>query len=325
MSLIGKIKKSAPYNLMWREIYRFLGKYNMRRYDDYEFVSKVYAEQLGYPLELDPPTKLSAKHQWLKLFWHEENMPAMSCKYGVRKYLEDRGYGHLLNELIAVYDSPKEIDFDALPEKFVLKASHGSGWNLICRDKSKLNRFWWKKIIKSWMKQDFYWYGREWNYQTKNPRIIVEKYLEDASGYLTDYKVTCFNGRACYMRVDRYSDSLHTRDVYERSGKIADFEVRAVANIKLHMPKSDIPLTGEELKLFELADELCGEYPYIRIDFYMCNGRVYFGEFTFFTGGGWSIYLPEGMDDRLGGEMTLPEPNYNLELYNRVCGRKKEE
>ena len=316
--VIHALKNTAPGILFRREYWRHRGKRELKKYSDYEYICRKYAK-LGRALDLRDPKRYTEKLQWLKLFWRSESAAICSDKYEVRGYLEQRGYGYLLNDLIAVYDSVDAFDIDALPERFVIKATHGSGWNLIVKDKREVRWFWWKKIMRSWLKQNLYWFGREWNYEKQTPRIVVEKYLEDDSGELRDYKIFCFNGNAVYMQLDENRSASHKRSYFDRSGErlpIHDSQVRDVAS-----PFRFGPLQAE---MFRLAEALAQPFPSVRADFYECGGRIYFGELTFFDGSGFFSFEPDEWDYIWGEKLQLPEPNYNLALYNEIHNQNKE-
>lgn len=307
------IKKKPAVVWLRKEYWRHRSKRELKKYSDYEFLRRLYRKELGRELDLSNPQRYTEKLQWLKLFWRHEDAPICSNKYAVRKYLEERGYGSILNELYAVYDDADLIDPKELPEQFVLKASHGSGWNLIVKDKSKVNWFWWKKIMRSWMKQNLYWFGREWNYATQKPSIVIEKYLEDDSGELRDYKIICTNGQPRFFQVDENRATNHKRMYVDCEGNLLNFQdTFGYGEIK------KIPFSDAQRKMVEIAKDLCKPFPYVRVDFYECNGKIYFGEMTYFTHSGIISFDPDEMDYELGKLIELPAPNHNLELYNRL-------
>lgn len=310
---ILKLKRSAPVVLARREYWRIRGAHDFKKYDDYTYINKLY-RKLGRELNLTDPKRYTEKLQWLKLFWRDDLAPICSDKYEVRKYLEDKGYAYLLNDLIAVYETVDDFDITALPERFVLKASHGSGWNLIVKDKSKVNWFWWKKIMRSWMNQNLYWFGREWNYQNQKPRIVVEKYLEDDSGELRDYKIICTNGTPKFLQVDENRATNHKRIYVDcTNGKPLDFE-DDLAN----MDEMSFRFGDLQREMVRIAEDLCKPFTYVRVDFYECGGKIYFGELTFFGGSGFFSFSPDKADFILGDMIQLPAPNYNLELYKKI-------
>lgn len=316
MGMLGTLRKSPVGTLARREYWRWRGQREMRRYDDYTFICKKY-RALGRELNLADPQRYTEKLQWLKLFWRDDLARICSDKYEVRAYLEQLGYGELLNELIAVYDRAEDVDPAALPEQFVLKAAHGSGWNLIVRDKSKVNWFWWKKIMKSWMKQNLYWFGREWNYENQKPRIIVEKYLEDDSGELRDFKIFCFHGEPGYIQIDENRATNHKRIYVDCAGKLLPMSDSQAHSTELTMHFGDT-----QRQMIELARELSKPFPSVRVDFYECGGKIYFGELTFFDGSGFYNFQPDEWDYKVGAMLTLPTPNYNLELYQTLRENK---
>ena len=295
------------------EYWRHRGKREAKKYDDYTFIKRMYKQELGVDIDLKDPKRMTEKLQWLKLFWRNDELRPCSDKYDVRQYITDHGYGDMLNEVIGIYDSVDEIDFNSLPDKFVLKATHGSSMNFICKNKSKENLYWWKKTIKSWLGRNLYWYGREWNYSGIKPRIIIEKYLEDSSGGLADYKISCFGGRPLNMQVDigRYGD--HSRCFVSPDGNILPFDKGHIRN-----RIEQFEFTEAHKKMFEVAKELSKPFPYVRVDFYYCGNKIYIGELTFFDFSGFSPYYPDEYDFIYGKELVLPEPNYNLDLYQEI-------
>lgn len=312
------IKNNPTGQYLHSEYWRKRGKREFEKYDDYTFLCKQYKKECGRELDLRDPKRMTEKLQWLKLFWHKDEMVTTADKYLVREFVAEHGHADLLNDLIGVYDSVDDINFDSLPDQFVLKATHGSGWNFICKDKSKEDFKKWKKIIRSWMGRNLYWYGREWNYDGIKPRIIIEKYLEDDSGALMDYKVNCFCGKPLYLQVDvgRYATG-HLRGFVNEAGELLDFDDGLCKN-----RLKEFEFNETHKRMFEIARDFCKDYPYIRVDFYLCNGRVYFGELTYFYGSGLFNFDPDKYDYIYGEELVLPEPNYNLELYAKINGGK---
>lgn len=312
IKLTKKFRNSPVGIYIRREYWRHRIKKILRTQNDYEFITRKY-KTLGRDINLASPTRYTEKLQWLKLFWRDDLARIVSDKYEVRQHLENIGHSELLNDLIAVYDNIDDFDPQVLPSQFVLKAAHGSGWNLIVKDKTKINWFWWKKIMRSWMKQNLYWYGREWNYEKQTPRIIVEKYLEDDSGELRDFKVFCFNGTPQYIQIDENRFSKHKRIYIDCNGNTLP-----ITDSHAHNTNFSFTLTDSHKKIIELAKELSTPFPAVRVDFYFCNDKIYFGEFTFFDGSGFYSFNPDEWDEKIGEFLVLPKPNHNLELYNRI-------
>lgn len=307
-----KLKNLPAVVYLRREYWRRRGKKEFNKYSDYESISKKY-ESLGRHLNLVDPKRFTEKLQWLKLFWRNDDMPICSDKYEVREYLSRHGYSELLNDLICEFDDMDHFDSASLPKQFVIKAAHGSGWNMIVKDKDKVNWFWWKRIMKSWLKQNLYWFGREWNYQNQKPRIIVEKYLEDDSGELRDFKIFCFNGNPQFVQIDENRTSNHKRVYVDCEGKPLP-----IKDSQAHGIPSQIHFSDVQKEMIQIAADLSKPFPHVRVDFYEQNGRIIFGEMTFFDGSGFYSFDPDEWDYTIGEMLELPTPNYNLELYNRI-------
>lgn len=310
--IVRKIRKTDIGNLLHREYWYIKGKNDCKNYDDYSYITKLYSK-LGRELNLKNPLRYTEKLQWLKLFYRDDRMPVCSDKYEVRKYIEEKGYSELLNDLIAVYENVDDIDIESLPKKFVLKASHGSGWNLIVTNKDDVNWFIWKKIMKVWMKSNLYWFGREWNYKDQKPRIIIEKYLEDDSGELRDYKIICTNGKPRFMQIDENRSTNHKRVYVDENGMPTEFQDSHSLEIL-----KNYSFSVNQRRMFEIAKDLCEDFPYIRVDFYECDNKIYFGELTFFGASGFFNFEPDEWDFKWGNLIELPEPNNNLDLYERI-------
>lgn len=234
-------------------------------------------------LSFSNPVTLDEKIQAMKFGFYNNNSLVTQCadKYAVREYVESKGCDKILNELYAVYDDVDEVDWDSLPNKFVLKWNFGSGHNFICKDKSKINIEETKALLKKWRKsyKHFYKYDSELHYKPIIPKLICEKFIETEDTSLpVDYKLYCFNGRAKYLMVATGRETSNTKfylvdknwelQRYNKSGKEApdDFTI----------PKPE----GYE-QLFKYANILSKPFPFVRADFYLENGQVYFGELTF--------------------------------------------
>ncbi len=252
----------------------------------------------GQPLNLKNPQTFSEKQQWYKLNNH---LPLMECcadKHEVRSYVTACGYSELLNEQYGLYNSADELPIETLPDKFVIKATHASGWNLIVRDKASID--WSRELatIRLWLKQDIYWSGREWVYRNLPKRLVVEKYLEDDSGGLLDYKFFCFNGepRFLQLEVGRFT-SRNTRNFYDMQWTLLPFGKAMPHDPSLKIPQ---PECFEEMKT--VARRLAQPFSFVRVDLYQVNGRIIFGELTFFPAGGAADFIPAEYD-RIIGEM----------------------
>lgn len=265
--------------------------------DDRKAVIKYYKKKSGGRIvNLDNPLLFSEKLQWYKLNHHDPLMQVVANKYTVRKYIEEIGYGHLLNDLLGVYTDVSQIDFDKLPDQFVLKGTHGSGFNIIVKEKSQLNRRRAKMLMRSWLRQHIAWSGREWVYEKMPRHIIAEKYLEDETGELRDYKFYCFNGKPTFMQLEVGRGTDHnTRNFYDMDWKLMPFGKELPHNPGVVVPR---PAMFDEMK--RIAADLCKPFQYVRVDLYQVGGKVYFGELTFFPAGGAPDFVPADYDEYVG-------------------------
>ncbi len=313
-----KLFQSADGRILFFQIRRIREKISEVLYSDYRCLNRLYRQRFGRNLNLAEPTSYTEKLQWLKLFYRHPDMPRCSDKYEVHNYLKELGYAELSNELLGVYDDANKIDFEALPKKFVAKANHGSSWNLICKDKSEYN---WKdeaKVMNMWLKLDLSVFGREWNYHEIKPRIVVEKFIEHEP--LNDYKFMCFNGEPLYMQLNNDFEGKHYVDFYDLSTWTRlpfTYGVYRRSNRDVDKP----PMFD---RMMELARELSKPFPFVRVDFYNYDDVILLGELTFFPGGGLLPLNPveTGYDEILGKRLQLPEPNHNIDLYQKICKKK---
>lgn len=270
--------------------------------DDRNAIIRYYKSRSGGKVvDLEHPTLFSEKLQWYKLNHKDPLMQLVANKYTVREYISQLGYGNLLNELYGVYTDVDKIDYDGLPSQFVLKGTHGSGFNIIVKNKSELNWSQSKMLMKLWLKRNIYWGGREWVYKDMPRHIIVEKYLQDETGELRDYKFYCFNGKPAFMQLEVGRGTNHnTRNFYDMDWKLMPFGKELPHNPNLDVPR---PQMFDEMK--KIAADLCKPFQYVRVDLYQVGGKVYFGELTFFPAGGAPDFVPAEYDEVVGEMWTL--------------------
>jgi len=272
-----------------------------RRLSDERYLKIIFNKIFKRSLDLNSPKSFNEKLQWLKLYWRDPIAEQCADKYLVREYVKEKGLGNTLNALIDVYDNVDQINFDKLPDQFVLKCTHGSGCNIICKDKNLLNWYDAKKKLSSWMKINYYWPGREWVYKDLKPKIICEKYLEDIkSGELYDYKFLCFSGKPEYIFFCSDRENTVKSDYYNLDWELMDFKGEYPRSNKKH------PKPEKLSEMVEYAKVLSNGFPFVRVDFYVAEGIVYFGELTFFHHGGFGRYYPENIDYELGNKLVLP-------------------
>lgn len=288
--------------LLFANIYHFYkGKRDVSKYTDEQAILRYYKDKSGQLPDLKDPRKFSEKLQWFKLFDLDPLKAQCADKYLVRDYVTKCGYEHTLNELYEVFEKVQDINISKLPDRFVLKATHASGWNIIVKDKKDINWTIWKLIMKSWLKQNIYWMGREWVYKDLKPRIVAEKYLEDETGELRDYKFYCFNGEPQFMQLEvgRYS-SKQTRNFYDMNWGIMPFGKEIPHNPNLMV---ECPRAFNEMK--KIASDLSKPFSFVRVDLYEVTGKVYFGELTFFPAGGAPDFVPSEYDCIVGEMLDL--------------------
>ena len=229
---------------------------------DERAVRKYYKKWTGKELDRDNPKSFTEKLNCYKLDSHDILMQQCADKVSVRDYVMEKGYGELLNEIYGIYYSVDEIDIETLPKQFVLKASHGSQMNFIVKNKSDFNWKRAKRMMRSWLHQDIYWSGREWVYKNLPRRIIAEKYLEDESGGLRDYKFYCFNGHPQIMQLEmgRNTDN-EVRNFYDMDWTLLPFGKGIPYDTETYIEK---PAMFEKMK--EIATNLCAPFSFVRVD-----------------------------------------------------------
>jgi hypothetical protein len=268
-----------------------------------------YWAELGEKLNIRHPVTFNEKLQWLKLYNRKPEFTMMADKFEVRKYVADRVGEKYLVPLIGVWERFEDIDFSALPGRFVLKCTHDCGGLVICRDKSKLDVHETKKVISQSLRKNYFDVAREWPYKHIVPRIIGEVYLDDRSPdqyqdhstpVLNAYKFFCFNGtpkllvytvdKGVDIRYDYFDMDFNRVEIsagYERAG----YEIVKPSNF-------------EEMKV--VAAKLSNGICHVRVDLYNISGKIYFNEMTFFNWAGFQPFIPESWDSILGSWLDLP-------------------
>lgn len=268
---------------------------------DVNLIKKKFKKRVGREVNLENPKTFNDKLQWLKLNWYDPLATKCADKYEVREIIEDRIGKEYLNELYGVYESVDEIDLDELPSSFVLKGTHGSGFNIICKDKNKMDWDTEYKKMRRWLRTNYYWQNREWVYKDMKPRIICEKYIETEDGKpLKDYKLFCFDGEPKFMFVatDR---GLETKfDFYDLDwNKIPVMQHYPTSNYIIDKPNN-------LEQMIKCASILSKGFPHVRVDFYLNSGDIIFGELTFFHFSGMERFEPNKYDVIFGDYLKLP-------------------
>ena len=295
---MDRLKQFGLYLLEQKELIK-------RRFVDPEkYIKALFYKRMGYPLNLEDPQTYSEKLQWLKLYWHLPLLTMLVDKYAVKDFVRERIGDEYIIPTIAVWDKVSEINWDDLPNQFVLKCTHDSGGLVICKNKSHLDRRHSIRLLKRSMSKNYYYYGFEWPYKNVKPRIIAEKYMEDTiTKELRDYKFFCFDGnvKALFIATDRNKEGVEVKfDFFDENFNHLPFK-QGHENAATIPEK---PICFEEMKI--LASRLSKGLPHVRVDLYEVDGRVFFGEMTFFHHGGWTKFDPEKWDNIFGSWLVLP-------------------
>lgn len=259
-------------------------------------------------LNLKNPQTFNEKLQWLKLYWQDPRIPICADKYEVRNYVEEYGFSELLIPLIGVYRSVDEIDFDNLPNKFALKGTHGSGYNIICKDKTKLNIENIKGIANKWLKSRYAYVAAEIQYDKMEPKLVIEEFISGIDGeVITDYKVFCFNGKPEVTMVceGRNENKRAKYYFYDNEWNIVPYNNDSKEIISQHkLNHKDRPNSFNDM--INYARVLSKPFPFVRVDFYEVNGKPLLGEMTFVPCGGIDSRLDPKVDLMLGKLLKLP-------------------
>lgn len=267
---------------------------------DETYIKWIYRLRIGKKLCLDNPVTFNEKMSWLKLYDRNPLYPQLADKYRVKDYVKQKIGSKYVVENYGVYDKWEDIDFNTLPDTFVMKGTHDSGGAFVCREKSSFDFETTRKILTTNISINSYYKSREWPYKDIKPRIIIDKYLDDHTGNeLRDYKWWCFNGRPVYMYC-----TVKAEHIYENFYDMDFNPVMIDHGFPRHQPEFEKPAEFEEMKA--LAAKLSNGIPFVRVDFFDVEGHVYFGEFTFYDWGG---TMPFGgdWDKQLGALLELPE------------------
>ncbi len=269
-----------------------------------EYYAKIYYEYYhDKKLNLKNPVKYVEKLQWLKVYFHPPILTKLVDKYEVREYVKERIGDKYLNELYQVCDHFDEIDFESLPENFIVKGTHGSNMHMIVKEKSKLNRRKLKFNTNKWKRKNLYYTtGQEWAYKNVKPRIIIEKFLEDDQNELLDYKLFCFNGEVKFIQVHKW---------YDGDKSIAHFDLNwkkmEVTSQDMKDFKGEIEKPKHLNKMIELASKLGGSLPFVRVDLYDVNTYIIFGELTFYPSDARKNFFPESFNKKVADYLILPK------------------
>jgi len=269
------------------------------------YIKHYYEYYSGKKLDYDNLIEFNQKLSWYKVFFRPKILNTLVDKYAVRAFVKDKIGEDYLNECYGVFNKPSEVNFDKLPNQFVLKGTHGCNINLVVKDKTTLNKAKTKRLMAKWLRKNQYKRtGQEWAYKDVKPRIIAEKFIKNENrDSLTDYKFYCFNGIPKFLEVHLDREKNHKSAFY-------DFEFKK-------LPFSDSPadkLIQEDFgkpqtlsKMVELAGKLSEGFPFVRVDFYSVEDKITFGEMTFYPGDGRRDFYPKKYNKIIGDYFELPK------------------
>lgn len=307
--MFSKISKGIVYLFTKPRVICIIGlQYLSFLIPDKPYLQMMYWLNMGKKLDLKNPKTFNEKLQWLKLYNHNPAYTVMVDKVKAKEYVAKLiGEEHIIPTL-GVWDDPDDIDFDELPNQFVLKCNHNSGTGMcICRDKSKLDIEKVKAELRKGLKENYFMRWREWPYKNVPRKILAEKFMVDESGTeLKDYKIFCFNGEPRYCQVISDRNTDEKIDFYDMHWKRLVGLVGLVGlNDKVHNSEYAIPCpeSFEDMKL--MASLLAKSIPFSRIDFYEINHQAYFGEITFFPATGFGNFNPREWNVKMGDMITL--------------------
>jgi hypothetical protein len=307
--MFDRMKKNLKNN---KKLFRFFVFFSLRIHrllaifvPDKIYIKWQYKKALGKELDLNNPTTFNEKIQWLKLNWRDEILTICADKYLVRDYVKSRVGEDILTKLYGVYDKVEDIVLDDFPESFVLKVTHGSGQNIICRNKKDMD---WKhifKLLRIFMANNHYYHGREFAYKNITPRIICEEYLDEKGQSPIDYKFCCFNGQPLLVDVhfDRFNG--HKENFYDINWNLLPFTWGGLPNFS-----GDFNKPQDFNKMHSIAKELAKGLIFVRVDLFCVNNKVYFGEMTFYPANGVEQFVPESYDCILSSYLQLPIINH---------------
>lgn len=271
---------------------------------DKYFIRRAYRNMMGKELDLNNPQTFNEKLQWLKLHDRKKIYTKMVDKYEAKEYVASIVGEEYIIPTIGIYNSFDEIDFDKLPNQFVMKCTHDSGGNVVCKDKSKLDIEKAREKINASLKTNYYWVWREWPYKNVKPRIIIEPYLEDKKETeIIDYKIMCFSGKAklLFTCTERNTKNGLKVTFFDLDWNKLPFTRHYPASTKkIKKPKNFN-------KMIKFAEKLSKDNIFLRVDFYEINNKLYFGELTFYPGAGIEEFEPEIWDKKIGDLIELPK------------------
>lgn len=272
----------------------------MRLLSDVNYIKLTYRVYFNKPICLNKPNTFNEKLNWLKLHYRLPIMNKLVDKYDVKQYVSQKIGEQYIIPTLGVWDTFESISIKDLPCKFVLKGSHDSSSVVLCKDKSNFDLSAYKGKFTKCLSSDLFYWGREWPYKGIKKRIIAEPLLEAPDG-LRDYKFFCFNGKVKCFKVDFDRFDNHRANYYDSEAKLMQIgEVICPPDFR------DFAMPSNLNEMICLAEKLAEDFPFVRVDFYNCNGKIYFGEITFYPAAGFGVFTTDEADILLGSWLELP-------------------
>ncbi|AOR27310.1 glycosyltransferase [Formosa sp. Hel1_33_131] len=289
-------------NFFKRKYYQLLTKYFKNFGTDIQFVKTYYKSKNNRSLNIENPTEFTEKLQWLKFFKYTEAYKDYVDKYEIRSYVEDKIGASYLNDFIAIYNHVDEINLDDLPNQFALKGTHGSGYNVIVKDKSSLDWKDAKSKLNTFMSLNYYDRYRERIYKDVQPRILAETYLDQLDNdHILDYKFYCIHGKPACIWVKTFDNGKHRNCYYDLNWNRMSPDDNKVDYLSKEVPKPD---NLEEL--LTVSEKLANDFIFVRVDLYSIENKIYFGELTFFPWAANRRLTVERLNKELGDLIHLP-------------------
>ncbi len=282
-------------------IYSLGGKGKLNWLSDKAYLNLVFRSVFGRKINWENPKTFNEKLQWLKINDRNPKYPSLVDKYEVKNIIADTIGEEYIIPTLGVWERAEDIDFNSLPQSFVLKCTHDSGSVVICKDKKKLEIDKVRTLLNSKLGKNPYYFGREWPYKMVKPRIIAEQYLEDDE--LRDYKFMCFNGQAkcCFVFSDRFEESGVKLNVYDNKWQLMQM------GRKYTTTKQGIERPINYDLMIKFSELLSKDIPFARVDFYEVKEKLLFGEITFYPNAGFTPFNPEEWDLIMGEWIELPK------------------
>jgi len=283
---------------------RFIQAVKTRLLPSKLFIRNEYKNRTGRELNLNSPKTFSEKIQWLKLYYKNPVLTKMADKVDSKDIVRKKvGENHIIPSY-KVFNAADDIIHDELPDQFALKATHGSGWNIIERDKNNITESEIRDYFRFWLKKSYYKGSKEWAYKHIQPRVVCEKLIFEEDGSLPeDYKFFCFNGVPTYIQIDHGRFEKHTRSFYNTCWEKMPF------SIGYPLEESVVEKPANFEKMIDIASSLSEGLPFLRVDMYNVSGQIYVGELTCYPGNGLEKFSDEKWDFKLGEKLNIGSHN----------------